>query len=237
MLKEFKETKVNFSPMLAIIFACYVAMMLTSNIIANRMMDMTATTFNLFSWTSSGGLLTFPLIFVFSNILQEVYGYRWSRRCANTALVLNATMLVFILIVMQTPAPVWFNETYFANALSLSVRIFIGGVVAFYISKLLNDRIFEHIRRKQGSLHKKGNDRNKGFTFRAHASSFPAHILDTAIFASIAFLGAMPIDQVLIMIPIGAFSKWAIEWIIHPLTVLVVKRVRHYEDEWAAELK
>ena len=57
--------------------------------------------------------------------------------------------------------------------------------------------------------------------------------VDSWIFITLAFLGTMPNETLLIMIVTQVVLKVAYETIILPLTIFVTKKTQQYEDKWA----
>jgi len=213
----------QFSPLLTYIFSIYVAGLLIANVLANHMLVVGM-------WTTSAGILTFPFSYICASILAEIYGYKWARRAAWSALSLSALLAAMIFISTVLPQPAWYLETHnysppFITAMSNSWRIVVASLCAFTIGKFANDRMFSYLKTKRGS---------KGFVFRALASSILGHIFDGIVFSFIAFFGTMPIDQLLWMIPVGAMLKWIYEWLFLPVTLKAVKWVVKKEKEYAS---
>ena len=212
-------------PLLVYLVAIYAASLLAANILANHMLVF-------IRWTTSAGILTFPLTYILASVLAEVYGYRWARRAAWLTLALNAFMAGLIQLSIVLPQPYWYDGAVFAGAVGGTWRIVVASLTAFTIGKFANDKIFAKLKGNNASL--------SGFTFRAMASSIVGHILDTTIFSFVAFAGIGPFTAVIPwsaipgMILVGVCLKWGYEWLALPLTVKIVKKVKAYEgpDNW-----
>ena len=211
-------------PLLVYLVAVYAASLLIANILANHMIVV-------FRWTTSAGILTFPLTYVLASVLAEVYGYKWARRAAWLSLALNALLAVLIQLSILLPQPEWYDSANFIGAIGGTWRIVVASLTAFTIGKFANDKIFIRLKEKHHNA--------EGFKFRAMASSIVGHILDTTIFYLIAFAAIpfwsdlpgtiIPWSGLPEVILITVCLKWGYEWLILPLTVRIVKWVKKYE--------
>lgn len=211
----------TISPILLGMVVISVSFMLISNILANRMIQVGV-------WVLDAGALTFPITYVISDILSEVYGYKWSRRVAWMSAAINIIFVTFVFIATSIPAPEWFNATPFSLALKSSFRIVIASVVSYVIGDWVNDIIFEKMKEK--------NPSQSHFKVRAILSSVGGSLVDTTAFVMIAFLFTMPTKEMLPMILIGVAAKTVYEIAILPVTSRVLKIVQKqetiYNDYW-----
>ena len=201
-------------PLLVYLVTIYAASLLIANILANHMLVF-------IHWTTSAGILTFPLTYILAAVLAEVYGYRWARRAAWLSLALNALFAGLIQLSLVLPQPYWYDGAYFATAVGGTWRIILASLTAFTVGKFANDKIFIKLKGNRANL--------QGFTFRAMASSIVGHILDTSIFSLIAFALIIPWEALPGMIFIGVCLKWGYEWLALPLTLKIIKKVSKYE--------
>ena len=202
-------------PLLVYLVAIYATSLLAANILANHMIVF-------ISWTTSAGILTFPITYILASVLAEVYGYRWARRAAWLSLALNALMAVLIQVSIVLPGPEWYDGSYFILGVGNTWRIVLASLTAFTVGKYVNDRVFVHLKGRRDGM--------EGFTFRAMASSIIGHLLDTSIFMLIAFAFVNPWSAIPEMIVVSVCLKWGYEWLALPLTVKIVKKVRVYES-------
>ncbi|MCL1877934.1 MAG: queuosine precursor transporter [Defluviitaleaceae bacterium] len=213
------------SPLLMYLSITFVATLLISNVIANHMLVF-------IRWSIDAGTITFPITYIISDVLSEVYGYKWSRRVAWTSLAINAVFALIIIVIVRLPSPEWYEGVYFTNALANSWRIVVASLVAYCVGDLADDRVFRRLRERNRKKYD-GKENMRGFAFRALASSLVGHILDTNLFVFIAFAFIVPWNELPGMIILGILIKWAYEWAIIPVTYLVTKWVHRKEDEYA----
>jgi len=203
-------------PLLVYLVAVYAASLLIANILASQMLSVAGL-------SVSAGILTFPITYILASVLAEVYGYNWARRAAWLSLGLNALMAGLIQLSIVLPKADWYNGTYFEIAVGGTWRIVVASLVAFTIGKFANDKLFSRLKGKRTNL--------EGFKFRAMASSIVGHVLDTTVFYLVAFALDMPWGELPGAIFIVVLLKWGYEWLVLPLTVLLVKKVKKHEGE------
>ena len=86
-------TRPRYTFNVAILAGASVLMALISNIISSRL--------SLFGpFAAPIGVFTFPIIYVISDIISEVYGYRISRYVANTVTISNFVFVTFISLIL-----------------------------------------------------------------------------------------------------------------------------------------
>ena len=71
----------------------------------------------------TGGLILFPLVALFGDVLTEVYGYAETRKVIWTGLTSLVLLIVTVTIVGALPAdPLWHNQVAFVAILGLRGR-------------------------------------------------------------------------------------------------------------------
>lgn len=138
------------------------------------------------------GIFAFLLLVVVSSAVAELHG----RTVANGLVLFGfVPLIVSILlswIVHLLPAA---REMLPANrdaiqlVLGATWRIWLGGIIAYGISQTLNVTIFSWLKGREGSTL---------LWLRAAVASVLSQIVDTLLFATIAFLGVFPIRELLL---------------------------------------
>ena len=188
----------------------YVVCLLISNIISSRQILL----FNKFELT--GAVIIFPITYILSDIISEVFGYKWSRKTCYMAFICNIFLAIIGYIVCILPYPSWWtNSESFSIVLKAVPRITIASLIAFFIGDLLNDIVFQKM---------KGNT-HKGYSIRAIVSSLVGELFDSAIFIPLAFLGTMPNNVLFKMILLQVIVKVLYEIILLPINNIVMKKI------------
>ena len=193
-----------------------VACLLISNVITSKQMQFP------FGITMTGAIYIFPVTYILSDVFSEVYGYRWSRITCYLGFAMNVVMVIAFQLAIATPAPsYWENQEAFVTVLGNTPRVLVASLSAFVIGDLVNDKVFQRMKRRHRD--------HKGFGVRAVVSSFFGELADSLIFIPVAFLGQMPFATLVQMIFAQVVLKTAYEVVILPITSAVVRFVDRYE--------
>lgn len=211
----------KISKLQCILTVVSVSFYLASNVITGRQLQLP------FGLTSAGGLLIFPTTYILSDVFSEIYGYKWSRFTNWLSFAVQAVVMAIFLTTIRFPAPVWYQNTEAFNAvLGNTPRILLGSFSAFILGDWANDIVFAKMKeRHQHEL--------KGFSFRAILSSLVGEIVDSLIFFPIAFYGTTPLTGLMNMMATSVLMKVGYEIIILPITNVVVRKVKKYEEALA----
>lgn len=195
----------------------FVVSLLVSNVITSKQVLLP------FGIVMTGAVFIFPITYILSDVFSEVYGYRWSRLTAYMAFAANLFMVIIFSLVIVTPAPsFWTHQEAFQTVLGNTPRILFASLLAFMIGDFVNDRVFKRMKEKYPTTH-------KGFGWRAILSSFAGGVIDSLIFLPIAFLGQMPVSNLVVMLIMQVIIKTGYEIVILPITYKVVHTVSKYE--------
>lgn len=164
--------------------------------------------------------LVFPLTYVLSDVFSEVYGYKWSRFTCYLGFGMNLLLVLVLQLSIVLPYPAyWENQTQFQTIFGTSFRVLIASFSAFIVGDFINDKVFEVMKKKS---------KNK-FFLRAILSSIAGQVVDSVIFCSVAFIGVMSTNDMLMLLAAEIALKTAYEILILPITNTVVKKVSKYE--------
>ena len=211
-----KKTKISF--MQCVLTIVFVTAMLISNVITAKQVLLP------FGITMTGAVFIFPITYILSDVFSEVYGYKWSRATCYFAFSMNLFMVIVFSLVIKTPAPsYWTNQEAFASVLGSTPRVMGASLLAYVVGDFVNDRIFRKMKAKHAG-------EMRGFGWRAIISSFFGELCDSLVFLPIAFLGQMPLETLAIMTVCQVLIKTGYEIIILPLTTLVAKKAKKYEE-------
>lgn len=212
-----KKERISFLQVcLTIVF---VTAMLISNVITAKQVLLPG------GITMTGAVFIFPITYILSDVFSEVYGYKWSRITCYFAFSMNLFMVIVFSLVILTPAPsYWTNQEAFATVLGSTPRVMGASLLAYVIGDFVNDRVFRKMKEKH-------SNELKGFGVRAIVSSFFGELCDSLVFLPIAFIGLMPLETLATMTVCQVLIKTGYEIVILPLTTLVAKKAKKYEEE------
>ena len=208
-----------------------VVSLLISNVVANKSIV-------LFGWTVAGQKLSvaasfvvFPFTYIASDIFSEVYGYAWSRKISWIALFANIFMILCFKLVTVMPGMDSATSDAFAIVCDSTPGIVFASLTAFMAGDLLNDLIFARLKRRDNT------GKVSRFAFRSIISSLCGEIVDCAVFLPLLYLfihgyGTIitGFSQLLAIILIQALLKTTVELVLCPLSILVVGKIKTYEE-------
>jgi uncharacterized integral membrane protein (TIGR00697 family) len=137
------------------------------------------------------GIFAFLLLVVTSSAVAELYGRSTANKLVLFGFIPLLVSLFLTLIVLGLPASSDMpgeRLSAFDTIMKATPRIWLGGIIAYGVSTLLNVHIFSRLKREGGRL----------LWLRAGIASVLSQIVDTLLFITIAFYGEFPIGDLLI---------------------------------------
>lgn len=188
------------------IVALFVTLVILSNIFAGK-----AIAFDLGFGTffAPGSVLIFSITFLLTDIVNEYFGRRETQRMIFLGLICQVALIIFSYLVLKADAaPFFMNQAAFEAVLGNAPRIFLAGLVAFFVSENMDAYLFAWLKRLTGGKH---------LWMRNAFSSIPSMLADSAIFVVLAFYGTFPIIPLIIGL---TFTKWIVAVVDIPFMYL-----------------
>ena len=202
----------------------FIAVLLISNIASTKIIDIGPFTFD-------GGTILFPIIYIFDDVLTEVYGFGGSRRIIWSgffALILMSA--VFWIVGMIPPAHGWELQSAYQSILMATPRIALASMVAYFAGEFTNSFILSKM---------KVWTEGKHLWSRTIGSTIFGEFIDTIIFCTIAFMGVLP-NALLVTVMISNYVfKVLYEVVATPITYAVIGAYKKVEgiDTFDTEYK
>lgn len=216
------------SPLFLLLVVINTVTMLISNIIACKV-------FSIGFAVLPCAVIVFPITYILSDVFSEVYGYKWSRITAWIAFSANLFMVFIFTLANAIPGVDPTISESMKNVLGTTPWALAASLTAYMVGDLMNDRVFRKMKEKNG---------DKGFWYRAILSSFVGELCDSLIYIPLGmnllpklFLGFefMSWQQILVAIPTQALFKTLYESCIVPVTALVARKTKAYENKFITE--
>ncbi len=172
----------QFSGKLVIIAALAVTVLLVSNIIAIKPVTLFTLPFNFIGsdlFVVSAAIVCFPVGYIISDILTEVYGFRVARGVIWLGFVCNLLMVVLFWVGSMIPGAVfWENQGEYETILGATGWIMLGSFVAYIVGEFSNAVIMVLLKnRTQGRF----------LWLRTISSTVVGQGIDSILFFTIAF--------------------------------------------------
>ena len=213
----------------AVVMALFCGLLLISNVAATKLITVVD---GLPAWLgggifTDGGALLFPLTYILGDVLAEVYGLRQARRAIWVGFVLAAlASLTFLAVGAAPPGPGYENQDAFVAVLGFVPRIVLASLAGYLAGQFLNAYVLVRLKERFAG---------RGLVGRLVGSTAVGQLADTVLFCLIAFAGVFPTWGSLVGYTVtGYLYKVAVEVILLPVTLAVIRGIKKREPEYAA---
>lgn len=204
----------NFKYLSIITFA-YITLQLVSDVSAGKLIS-------LFGETVSVTVLFFPVTYIFSDILTEVYGYATARKVLWTVMICSIFAgFIYIGVTSIAPSPFFENNEAYNKVLGQVPRLLIGGWLAVFSGDIANNFILAKLK-----IITKG----KFLWTRTITSTIVGQLVNTTVFYVIGLYKIMPDNLLIRAIIAGWILKVIVEIVFTPLTYLVINKLKKLEN-------
>ena len=138
------------------------------------------------------GIFAFLMLVITSSAVAELHGRDTANRLVLFGFVPLIASLLLSLLVLAVPAAADMDPerlSAFETVMGGTPRIWLGGILAYGISTLLNVTIFSRLKASEGS---------RLLWLRSAVAGVLSQIVDTLIFITVAFYGVFPIGELLL---------------------------------------
>ncbi|MBB5174867.1 queuosine precursor transporter [Texcoconibacillus texcoconensis] len=171
----------------------------------------------------TAGLITYPLTFLITDSISEVYGKQTAKKVVWIGLLTNLLMIGFFYVAIQLPPAGNFGmQAEFEMILGAVPRVVAASLTAYIVSQLFDVALFHKLKQWTQEKH---------LWLRNNGSTFASQLLDSTIFVVIAFYGVMPTAALVMMIISQYIVKLAIAVIDTPFVYMTVKWLRRHDDK------
>lgn len=150
------------------------------SLVAVNLIGLKVANFGLFE--ASVGIIAFPLLFLITDIIEEVHGRKKTQELVNNAFIVLIVVLIVtaIAVVLPTADRSLVSHTEYEKIFGTSLRIFLASIIGFFISQTHDVWAFNFWKKKT---------KGKYLWLRNNLSTVVSSFLDTTVFMFIAFYG------------------------------------------------
>ena len=204
-----------YSLWFVLIVAVFVTTLITSNIIAVKLVQVGSIV------VPAGTITIFPLSYIIGDVLTEVYGFRRARRVIWLGFLCNLIAVIAIYLTQRLPAPAfWDAQAAYVRILGFTPRLLAGSFAAYLIGELANAFVMARM---------KVLTEGRWLWSRTISSTLVGEGIDSLVFISIAFAGTIATHDLFHTIFTTWWVKTLYEVVATPLTYLVVNRLKRAE--------
>ena len=216
----------QFSGRLVIITALAVSVLIISNIIATKPVSLFEMPFEFLGsnlYVVSASVICFPLGYIISDVLTEVYGFRVARGVIWLGFACNLMVVVIIMIVGAIPGAVfWEDQSSYEIILGSTAWVLLGSFIAYLIGEFSNAVVMVVLKnRTEGRM----------LWLRTISSTIVGQGVDSILFYSIAFgvSGIWGWQAAINGAILAWIAKTLYEIVATPLTYIVVNWLKRNE--------
>jgi uncharacterized integral membrane protein (TIGR00697 family) len=181
------EIQLSHLKKILICLTLYITSLFAANTLGIKLMPF------LFGTHLSVGIFCFPIVFIMTDVIGEVYGKKIAKQFVLAGAI---SILLFLFYSFLSSMVPWADEGAWARdswnlIFGLSARISIASLAAFVIAEYQDVISFFFFRKYTGTKH---------FWLRSNLSNMWSQLLDTIIFMFIAFIGIYPIHTIILLI-------------------------------------
>jgi uncharacterized integral membrane protein (TIGR00697 family) len=171
----------------------------------------------------SVGVFSFPVVFLMTDVIGEVYGKDIARMFVYAGFVATGLFIGYSALSLLMP---WSKDAFWVRAgyntvFGVSLRIAVASLIAFIIGEYQDVLAFFYFRKYFGE---------KFFWLRSNLSNVWSQLLDTIIFMTIAFAGVYSLYVLLNIIISWWLYKVAMGVLYTPLSYVGIHLLRNNEN-------
>lgn len=191
------------------------ALFVTSLVAANAMVGKLFTAFGI---TLSCGILAYPVTFLVTDLISEVYGEKHAQRLVITGLIMSFYLLALLKLGQYLPvAPGLDRQAEYEAMFGSSIRAIIASMIAYTVAQFLDVKMFHFWKRLT---------KGKYLWLRNNASTMVSQLIDSSLVVTILFYGVLPAPELTQLIIASWAFKLAIAALDTPLLYLGVRWLR-----------
>lgn len=197
--------------------AIFISSLVTGNLIFQKFFYWTIHVFSFeYTFEISVGILPYPVTFLVTDIVSEIYGERRSNQVVFAGFVANLYMLLIVLIALALPQTVWspVSNEMFGQVFGLSPAAVFASICAYLIAQLLDVRLFHFWKRLTNGKH---------LWLRNNASTICSQFVDTfTVILLLCIFGVIEWERFEGLVANGFFFKVIMALLDTPIIYAVV---------------
>ncbi len=168
---------------------------------------------NFLCMETPAGVLIYPLVYILTNVIADVYGERTAQRTLILGIAADVLFVFMTTLILFLPSPDFFTgDAALSFVFTQTPRILIASYISYLIGNLVNARLT--------TIVNKGTDYS---SIKNYAVIGFSQLVDNFVFIGLAFVGMYSVVDILIMI----FTHWLLSliWsaIAQPFTTMTVR--------------
>jgi uncharacterized integral membrane protein (TIGR00697 family) len=216
MSQDQKQLSMNtgYSRYFLVVVSLFITCLITANIIAVKLISV-------HGLVLPAAVIVFPISYILGDVLTEVYGYRRARSVIWLGFACNLILVIAVWLGGILPAAsFWDGQDAYARILGYTPRILVASFLAYLVGEFSNSFVLAKLKIATNGRH---------LWTRTIGSTLVGQGLDSMVFITLAFAGAIPFSGLLSAIIAQWLTKTAYEAAVTPLTYRAVNYLKRRE--------
>ncbi len=182
---------------LTLLTAIFCLGLLMSNLFGGKLI-------NVLGFTVAGAIVTYPLTFLTTDIIGEIWGKKEANDCVKIGVLIQVGFLILGYLSLKIPSlqQTAYLQECLTAVLNQGARLTLASLGAFMVSQTMDVISFHWMKDKTGGKHK---------WLRNNVSTMSSQFIDTVIFVIIGFYGV--VNNIWLMV----FAQYLIKLILAAL--------------------
>jgi queuosine precursor transporter len=164
----------------------------------------------------------FPFVFIFGDILTEVYGYAVARRVLWYCIVAQLLAIgIFEFVIFYPPSAVMTNNQSYVDVLSAAPRLVLFGTLAMFAGDIANNYVLAKM---------KVWTNGRYISVRFVTSTLCGQMVNTAVFYIFGLWRMIPTRVLTKSIVVASLTKVSVELLLLPVTLKVSLWLKRIEN-------
>ncbi len=215
-MHQHKHQEADF--LFLLLSSLFIAALVTTNLIANKFVSVNL---GFKTFQISAGILPYPITFLITDILSEIYGKKKTQRVVIAGFFASVFVLFTLWLGNQFSAiedsPV--SDIMYKQVFANSWRVILSSMLAYLVAQSVDVRIYHFW---------KNLTNGKYLWLRNNASTIVSQLVDTTLVVCVLFIGVLPFNQILALIIDGWMFKALFAFLDTPLMYASVLSIQRF---------
>ncbi len=212
----------NISPgtLYLILTSLFITSLVTSNLIFQKFFQWNA--FGLYTFELSVGIIAYPITFLITDIISEIFGKKAASKVVLAGLFASAFALLIIVVSTGATATEWspISDSEFKKVFGFTFIAVGASLAAYLLAQLIDVHIFHFFKKITKGKH---------LWIRNNFSTFTSQMVDTAtVLALLCSFDVLPWDSFWLLFLNGYLFKFLFALLDTPIIYLIVNLLRRY---------
>jgi queuosine precursor transporter len=203
-----------------ILAALFITSLVTSNLIFQKFFSWAP--FGLYTFELSVGIIAYPVTFLITDVISEIYGRKRANRVVVAGIFASAFALLIVIVSSEAPATPWspIDDAEFKKVFGFTYIAVAASLAAYLLAQFIDVQLFHFWKRLTNGKH---------LWLRNNASTFTSQFVDTFVIISLLTMFEV-IDQefYFALILNGFLFKVLFAMLDTPIAYLLVYGIRRY---------